>query len=174
MRYLHHRSSAKDAGSRRPPRAPASIRPEADWNSGVKRVQRVRRHPIWLSQGINRDSQTQSCRRRLRDFMADARARILRMFRASSGRGRVKMSLCALFAPVSEASLQHQYCLGREFGKPPLPVTVSLSQSHGTLAFPTPPPSPQEAGTSGLLNPTLPARISEMRETKVFATGTVH
>jgi hypothetical protein len=52
-----------------------------------------RRHPIWLSPGITRDSQTQSCRRRLRDLMADARARILRMYRAPSGRNQADVPL---------------------------------------------------------------------------------
>jgi hypothetical protein len=93
--------------------------------------------------------------------------------RRSVGRG--KMSLCALFGPVSDASLQHKNCLGREFGKRPLPVTVSLSQSHGALAFPTSPPSPtRKPAHRGYLIPCSRARISEMRRTKIYGTGTVN
>jgi hypothetical protein len=82
-----------------------------------------------------------------------------------------------LFAPVSDASLQHKNCLvGREFGKPPFLGTVSLSQSHdGALAFPAPPPSPtRKPAHRGYLIPCSRARISEMRRTKIFGTGTVN
>ena len=229
MPFLH-RSRAEEVGSRRPPRVPASIRPEADRNPGGKRVQRVGDIPFGshqklpeipksnLADGIceiswqipsngiangrlpnrscarspspngtssprantpSKSSRSSSPTSRIRScpcsaspslrFSRKASQVIHAIFRAIPKKlvrltrrrecqlqlnpksllsgprrsvGRGKISLCALLAPVSDASLQHKNCLGREFGKRPLPVKVSLSQSHGALAFPSPPPSP--------------------------------
>jgi hypothetical protein len=123
---------------------------------------------MWHSRGITRDSQTQSRRRRLRDLMADARTRILKMFRAPSGRGRGKMSLCALFAPVPDASLQHKNCLGRQFGKRPL-ISISIAWRFSipnALHF-----THQEAGITGLFNPVLPCQNFRNEADQNFRNG---